>query len=175
MQQGSGTMTDVIWRAREKMLELIEEQDRPGRSRDETVNWEKIHMASTSSIAYTLAKRHGIEPTLPAVVGAIHDIGRVMTGEQAGHAERGYQYALDFLRGLLRDDGTQFFSESEIEAAALAVKHHSKKGEVGNPLEELVKDADVLDMYYSGFALPREEQRNRLRGILERGNEVAVI
>jgi len=46
------------------------------------------------------------------------------------------------------------------------VKSHSKKAEVGTPLEEIVKDADVLDMHDYGRPLPREEQRARLAALL---------
>ena len=48
---------------------------------------------------------------------------------------------------------------------ALAVKHHSNKDIVGTPLEEIVKDADVLDCFQYGQALTRSEQRERLKKV----------
>lgn len=44
----------------------------------------------------------------------------------------------------------KLFTDDEIAQIALAVKNHSKKGEVGTKLEETVKDADVLDFYQYG-------------------------
>lgn len=49
---------------------------------------------------------------------------------------------------------------------AQAAKHHSSKADIGTPLEEIVKDADVLDCYQYGLPLDREEQRQRLKMIL---------
>ena len=46
------------------------------------------------------------------------------------------------MKELLKRDGR--FTDEEIEIIAIAVKNHSKKSEIGSPIEEIVKDADVL-------------------------------
>jgi len=91
----------------------------------------------------------------------IHDYGRIITGKQANHAEVGYDPVMDFLRE------TGLFSEEEVEEIGLSVKNHSNKSEVGTPLEEIVKDADVLDFHQYGYAMPRPEQQARLNRMLK--------
>ena len=60
----------------------------------------------------------------------------------------------------------KLFTDDEIAQIALAVKNHSKKGEVGTQLEEIVKDADVLDFYQYGYDMARKEQQDRLESLL---------
>ena len=76
--------------------------------------------------------------------------------------EAGYEPAMEFLRG------TGLFEEDEIQQIGIAVKNHSEKAEIGNPLEEIVKDADVLDFYQYGYGFAREEQKLRLEKLLGR-------
>ena len=114
-----------------------------------------------------LAEQRGVDPILAAAACAVHDYGRIITGKQEGHAEAGYEPVQEFLRG------TELFDEDEIQQIAVAVKNHSKKGEVGSPLEEIVKDADVLDFYQYGYDVARKEQQDRLETLL--GHKVSGL
>lgn len=67
----------------------------------------------------------------------------------------------------------KLFTDEEIDQIAIAVRNHSKKGEVGSPLEEIVKDADVLDFYQYGYDVARKEQQDRLEALL--GHKVAGL
>lgn len=67
----------------------------------------------------------------------------------------------------------KLFTDEEIDQIAIAVKNHSRKGEVGSPLEEIVKDADVLDFYQYGYDVARKEQQDRLEALL--GHKVAGL
>ena len=85
-----------------------------------------------------------------------------ITSRQEGHAEAGYLPVQEFLKNL----EPKLFTDDEIAQIALAVKNHSKKGEVGTKLEEIVKDADVLDFYQYGYNMARKEQQDRLESLL---------
>ncbi|MBP1737038.1 MAG: hypothetical protein H6Q60_919 [Oscillospiraceae bacterium] len=139
------------------LLKLINEQEgrMPEDERDETLDWERLHMASCARLGWIMAQEAGENPQLAACACAIHDIGRILTGKQAGHAERGYEPAKVFLRQ------TGLFSAEEVELLATAVKNHSNKSEVGHPIEEIVKNADVVDCFQYGLPFAREEQRLR--------------
>ena len=66
----------------------------------------------------------------------------------------GYLPVMDFLRK------TRLFTEEEVQLIGLAVKNHSKKEEVGTPLEEIVKDADVMDFDQYGYPMARQSQQD---------------
>ena len=137
------------------LLREIEKYEKAVEHRDQPLDWERVHMASCARIGYLLAKERGVDPDLASFACAVHDYGRIVNGKQEGHAEFGYSLVKEFLRKMA------FLSAEEIEAIALAVKNHSKKSEVGTPLEEIVKDADIIDFYQFGYGFAREEQRER--------------
>lgn len=137
----------------DKYEKLIPERDQPG-------DWERVHISSCAKIGYLFAEERGIDPILAASACACHDYGRIITGKQAGHAEAGYEPVKAFLRE------TGLFAEEEIEKIAVAVRNHSNKAEIGTALEEIVKDADVLDFHQYGYEMPRKEQQDRLDKLL---------
>ena len=137
------------------MLSLIQDQEGSCPDRDEDLNWERIHMVGSARLAWLMAEERGEDPCLAACACSVHDIGRVLTGRQAGHAEAGRQACIDFLAPL------GLFSPAEIEVIAAAVAHHSQKDIQGTALEEIVKDADVVDshLYGNPFSSPSHKDR----------------
>ena len=138
------------------LLDVIDAQEGQIADRDETLNWERIHMASSAHLAWQMALERGTDPELTACAAAIHDLGRILTGRTAGHAEVAYEPA----KSLLTD--CSLFSEEEIEIMALAAKNHSSKDVKGTVLEEIIKDADVVDCCqhgYSSYYKPEVMQR----------------
>ena len=136
----------------------IGEQEGKVAERDESLDWERLHMASSARCAWILAmQRGGCDPELAACAAAVHDFGRILTGKQKGHAEAGFIPVQHFLRD------TGLFTEQEIAEIAEAVKKHSLKTEIGTPLEEVVKDADVIDCYQYGYPVDRPEKEERYK------------
>lgn len=150
----------VILRLQSALLKEIDKYEKLVPERDHFIDWERVHISSCAKIGYMMAEERGVDPILAACACACHDYGRIITGKQSGHAEAGYEPVQEFLRG------TELFSEDEIQQIAIAVKNHSMKSEIGSPLEEIVKDADVLDFYQYGYEMPRKEQQDRLERLL---------
>ena len=128
---------------------------------DYPIDWERIHVISCAKLGYLMAEERGVDPILAASACAVHDYGRIITGKQANHAEIGYEPAMEFLNGL------GLFFKEEVEEIGLSVKNHSNKSEIGSALEEIVKDADVLDFHQYGYEMPRPEQQARLNRMLK--------
>lgn len=149
-----------LLRLQSLLLREIEKYETLVPERDKFIDWERIHMASCARLGYLLAEARGIDPELAACACAVHDYGRIITGKQGGHAEAGYLPGKEFL------GKTGLFTEEEIESIGRAIKNHSKKSEIGSPLEEIVKDADVVDFYQYGFGFSREEQKLRYEKII---------
>ena len=137
------------------MLTLIQSQQDKLLERDESLSWECIHMVGSARMAWLMAEEWGEDPVLAACACAVHDIGRVLTGKQAGHAEAGVSAARELLTSL------NIFTPSELERMLQAVANHSKKAIQGTPLEEIVKDADVVDSYLYGHPFVSPAHRDR--------------
>lgn len=143
------------------LLDVIDQQEGKIADRDETLNWERIHMASSARLAWEMAlEREEEDPEIAACAAAVHDFGRILTGRQKNHAEAGYEP----VRVFLKESG--LFTEEETEIIAMAVKNHSSKTEVGTAVEEIVKDADVVDCYQYGYPFDRPEKEERYRAWL---------
>ncbi len=155
-----------LLRLQSKLLREIEKYEALVPERDKFIDWERVHMASCARLGYLMAEARGINPELAACACAIHDYGRIITGRQEGHAEAGYLPAMEFLRN------TGLFTDEEIESMGTAVKNHSRKSEVGTPMEEVIKDADVVDFYQYGFGFAREEQRLRYEKMLDKQGRI---
>ncbi|WP_333593752.1 HD domain-containing protein [Anaerospora hongkongensis] len=138
-----------------RLLEIINGFEN-STSRDHSLDWERVHLVSCAKIGGLLAEIRGRDPELAAIACAIHDYGRMLTGKQKNHAEDGYEPVKVLLAAI------GHFNQQEITMLADSVRHHSSKEKVGTWLEEIVKDADVLDCYQYGMPLAREEQRVRL-------------
>ena len=136
------------------LLEVIASQeDTP--ERDETLYWETVHMASCGRTAWLLALERGVDPELPACAAVVHDYGRIITGVQKDHANAGFLPVQDFLKS------TGLFTPAEIAKIAAAVKNHSSKTITGSDMDEIVKDADVIDCYQLGLPFDRPEKERR--------------
>lgn len=144
-----------LLRLQSALLREIDKYDKQEIQRDKFIDWEKVHMVSCSKVGFLLAEARGFDPELASCACTVHDYGRIITGKQKGHAEAGFYPVKSFLKE------TNLFSQEEIEEIALSVKNHSKKSEIGQPLEEIVKDADVIDFCQYGFSFDRDEQRER--------------
>ena len=154
------------------MLDVINQQEGKMEHRDETLNWERIHMASSARLAWQMAmERNGegqpfVDPELAACAAAVHDYGRILTGCQKDHAAAGFEPVKVFL------GKSGLFTDEEIQAVSEAVKNHSSKTVTGTHLEEIVKDADVVDCYQYGYPFDRPEKKERyLNWLKDRGLE----
>ncbi|MBP2650344.1 MAG: metal dependent phosphohydrolase [Firmicutes bacterium] len=148
-----------IFAVQSKLLGEIAKYQNDKQERDWPLEWEVIHMVSSAKVGQHLAANRGVDGELAAIACSIHDYGRIVTGKQQNHAEAGYQPVKMFLRAC------SWFTEEEIELLAHAAKVHSNKTEIGSPLEEVVKDADVLDCYQYGNQPERPEQKLRLEKV----------
>lgn len=105
-----------------------------------------FHIMGTLHLATLLAERRGVDRELATAAMLLHDIGRAATGRVEGHAQVGAELA----REILTEGG---FTPEETAAVCQAIETHILKGETGTPLEEVVRDADVLEVYLSGGTL----------------------
>ncbi len=120
-----------------------------------------VHLYGVSLTATWLAERRGLDVELAAVAGMLHDLATYASGDSTDHARRGSELATRLLNQL------GLFSREEIAAMAQAIARHSDKASIDGPMDELLKDADVLHHWLYDPALPAQashaERRGRLR------------
>jgi len=139
------------------LLDTLEVQTK---ERDYPIIWEKVHATSCAQIGRMLAEKRGVDVEQAALACALHDIGRWITGRQYEHAPKGEGPARSFLA---ERKGTEEVNDQIIQA----VINHSKKDVVGTPLEEIVKDADILDCHWHGEDIMKPFHMARLKTALE--------
>ena len=132
--------------------------------REMTLEFELGHAAGTARIAQFLAAKRGLDIEIAFILGVLHDYGRIMTGSKKDHARIGSNYVREYLTQ------SNSFTEDEIEVLVKAVANHSCKDEVGSPIEELIKDADVLDGFLAGRKPKKKESERRLREMFKELN-----
>ena len=144
----------------QRIYTLLDTLEKQGIERDYPVIWERIHATSCAQIGRMLAEKRNMDTEQVALACAIHDIGRWITGRQSDHAPKGEEPARLFLAEGMGTEGTR-------EQIVQAVINHSKKEQIGTPLEEVVKDADILDCYWHGDSIAKPFHILRLQQALK--------
>ena len=96
------------------------------------------HLHGVSLAAVMIAKKRGENAELAAMAGLLHDLYAYKSGSYDDHAHKGAEYA----RKLLEELGITSADETDIICSA--IWHHDSKAEVDSPMDEILKDADVI-------------------------------
>ncbi|AGA69091.1 putative domain HDIG-containing protein [Desulfitobacterium dichloroeliminans LMG P-21439] len=144
----------------EKIYNLLQELEQEKSDRDYPFAWERVHATSCAQVGRLLARKRGADLELAALVCSLHDIGRWYTGRQKDHAIHGEEPVRRFLE-------SYSIAETSKEEVIRAVIHHSEKDKVGSALEEIVKDADILDCYFHGDEVSKPHHVARLKKVME--------
>ncbi len=96
------------------------------------------HLHGVSLAAVMIAKKRGANPEIAAMAGILHDVYAYRSGSYDDHAHKG----ADYVRKLLQEMGIT--TEAETEMLCSAIYHHSDKDQIDSPMDEILKDADVI-------------------------------
>ena len=96
------------------------------------------HLYGVSLAAQILAKKRGLDPELAAMAGLLHDLYAYKSGSYDDHAHKGADYAGEVLKDL------GITSKEETDIVCSAIWHHDSKAEIDSPMDEVLKDADVI-------------------------------
>ena len=97
------------------------------------------HLHRVALAAAVLAKRRGENAELATMAGMMHDLYAYKSGSYDGHEKHGAELARTILE---KQDMT---TEEETDIICSAISHHGDKAEVHTPMDEILKDADVID------------------------------
>lgn len=96
------------------------------------------HLHGVSLAAVMIAKKRGEDPELAAMAGLLHDMYAYKSGSYEDHARLGAEYAREILEKLA------ITTEEENEIICSAIRHHDSKADIDAPMDEVLKDADVI-------------------------------
>ena len=96
------------------------------------------HLHGVSLAAVILAKKRGKDPELAAMAGLLHDLYAYKSGSYDDHAHLGAEYARELLEKM------DITSPEETEIIYSAIWHHDGKAVTDSPMDEILKDADVI-------------------------------
>lgn len=129
--------------------------------REMTLEYELAHAAGTARLAQLIAVKRNLNIEMAFILGVLHDYGRILTGTKNDHAAISSNYVREYLTE------SRLFSQEEIDNLVTAVANHSLKDQKGTPMEELIKDADVLDAYFSDRRSKKPEAEVRLQNLFQ--------
>lgn len=95
------------------------------------------HLHGVALAAAILAKKRGENAELATMAGLLHDLSAYKSGSYDDHAHLGAEYARKVLEELTTPEETDIICS--------AIWHHDSKSEVDAPMDEILKDADVID------------------------------
>ena len=114
-----------------KVLDKMED----GGKRDKAI----AHLHGVALAAAVLAKKRGENAELATMAGLLHDLYAYKSGSYDDHAHLGADYARKLLGRLA------LTTEEETGIICSAIWHHDSKAETDAPMDEILKDADVID------------------------------
>ena len=110
------------------------------------------HLHGVSLAAVMIAKKRGENAELAAMAGMLHDLHAYKTGSYDDHAHLGADLARKVLGKL------ELTTPEETDIICSAIYHHDDKASVDSPMDELLKDADVIDHCFKDASKPVKEK-----------------
>ena len=97
-----------------------------------------VHLYGVSLAATMIARKRNLNWELLSMAAMLHDLHAYKTGSYEDHAHKGAELAREILNELKLTD------EAETEIICSAIYHHDDKLVVDSPMDEALKDADVI-------------------------------
>ena len=120
------------------------------------------HLYGVSLAATVLAARRGVDPELASMAAMLHDLHAYRSGSYDDHAAKGAVLAREIL------DTLRLTTPEETDAICSAIAHHDSKYDVDSPLDEVLKDADVVHHCMNDLSKPvKDKERARFRRLCQ--------
>lgn len=110
------------------------------------------HLYGVSLAATMIAKKRGLDPEIASMAAMLHDLHAYKTGSYDDHAHKGADLAREILGVLKLTDDT------ETETICSAIYHHDDKLVEDSPMDEVLKDADVIHHCMNDMSKPVKEK-----------------
>ncbi len=114
------------------------------------------HLYGVSLAATMIAKKRGLDSELASMAAMLHDLHAYKTGSYDDHAHKGADLAREIL------DELKLTDKAETDIICSAIYHHDDKLVADSPMDEVLKDADVIHHCMNDLSKPvKEKERSR--------------
>ncbi len=110
------------------------------------------HLYGVSMAAQLLAQKRGENAELAGMAGLLHDLYAYESGSYDDHAHKGADLAREVLEKLA------ITTAEETDIICSAIFHHDDKAAVDSPMDEILKDADVMHHVYNDLSKEVKEK-----------------
>lgn len=110
------------------------------------------HLYGVSLAATMIAKKRGLDPETASMAGMLHDLHAYRSGSYDDHAHKGAELAREILGAL------KLVDDKEMDHICSAIYHHDDKLVTDGPMDELLKDADVIHHCMNDITKPVKEK-----------------
>ena len=109
-----------------------------------------------------IAKKRGLDPEIASMAAMLHELNAYKTGSYDDHAHKGAELARNILTELKLTD------DAETEMICSAIYNHDDKLEIHSPMDEVLKDADVIHHCMNDLSKPiKEKEQARFHKLCE--------
>ena len=120
------------------------------------------HLYGVSLAAAMIAKKRGLDPEIASMAAMLHELNAYKTGSYDDHAHKGAELARNILTELKLTD------DAETEMICSAIYNHDDKLEIHSPMDEVLKDADVIHHCMNDLSKPiKEKEQARFHKLCE--------
>ena len=120
------------------------------------------HLYGVSLAATMIAKKRGLDPEIASMAGMLHDLHAYKTGSYDDHAHKGAELARKILGKL------DITNEVETEMVCSAIYHHDDKLVTDSPMDEVLKDADVIHHCMNDLSKDiKEKEQTRFKNLCD--------
>ena len=121
-----------------------------------------VHLYGVSQICSMLSLKRMCNTELAIIAGMLHDIYSYANMDSNNHAHKGAEMARNILNTL------NIFNEDETDLICVAIWNHSDKSMVHGWLDEILKDADVMQhVLYNPLLDIKENEQKRFGFIMK--------
>lgn len=148
---------DRIEKVREVVDEILLKM-----TKDEARRHAYLHLYGVSQACALLALKRKEDVELAVIAGMLHDIYTYANLDSRDHAHKGAEMAREIL------DSLHIFEEDEKDLVCTAIYNHSDKSMVHGWLDEILKDADVMQhVLYNPLLDVKQHEQNRFGALKE--------
>ena len=115
-----------------------------------------VHLYGVSLAATMIAQKRGLDAELLPMAAMLHDLYAYKSSSYDDHAHKGAELAREVLGKL------NLTTPEETEIICSAIYHHDDKRVVDSPVDEALKDADVIHHCMNDLSKPvKDKERAR--------------